>query len=482
MILLISESSNYLNSGNPIQSMISNILKLILPSLLIFQFLSCSTPTDEKIEEYVVIGGGLMGSATAWQLAKEGHFVTLLEKQAEIYTEGSSYGEARIARSSNRGSDLWSYLHNLSIKEVKKLIDFLNEADRPKAYEMDDIYTTSQVTYVGRMSIYDKLLASLIRQKVDYKLATTPSEAEELFNMNLPDDVLIQKEYNQYSGTINPQRLIQYLHKAIKLKKGKVEYRQRVKRLTKNSNGIFEIEIQDQNSYNTRTIFSRNVVSAAGPYSGALLKDVAPYFDSLINPQRVFLAFLKIKESTYNALSQIERYKIFDAYPVINSSTGTREGSFFSMIEYMDEANHPIFKIGGHFQRSSIQNLDSIWKVKLSESEIEWCIKGTLRYFEMLKIPIEYEDFEVVDEYSCVYSLTKSEVPFVTHGLEVGGTKDANLLVLGGMSGVGGKGAMAYGKIGADMLLNNQPKDSMYHIAIDALGFDRLKKAYSGVD
>jgi len=441
---------------------------------LIFQFSSCSAPAEELIEEYVVIGGGLMGSSTAWQLANEGHSVILLEKQAEIYTEGSSLGEARIARSSNRGNDLWSYLHNLSVKEAEKLIDFLNKADHPNAHRMDDIYTTSPVTYVGRMSIYDKLLASLIRQNVDYKIATTPSEANEFFNMNLPDDVLIQKEYNQYSGTINPQKLIQYLHRAIIIKNGKVEYGQRVEKLTKNSHGIFEIEVRDQTTNKARTIQSKNVVSAAGPYSGGLLKDVAPYFDTLINPQRVFLAFLKIKNSTYASLSDLDQFKIFDAYPVINSSTGTRAGSFFSMIEYMDEANEPVFKIGGHFQRSDIENLDSIWKKTLTKEEVDWCIKGTIRYFEMLKIPMKYEDFEVVDQYSCVYSLTESEVPFVTHGMGEGGSKDENLLVLGGMSGVGGKGAMAYGKIGADMLLNKQDNDSMYQVAIDALGFARL--------
>ncbi len=449
---------------------------LIFTGLLIFQCHSSCTPPKENLsDDYVVIGGGLMGSSTAWQLSKRGHSVKLLEKQAADYTEGSSLGEARIARSSNRGNDLWSFLHNLSVSEVEKLIGFLQKTNPANTYEMADIYTTSPVTYVGRMSIYNKLLASLIRQKVDYKLAATPDEANVFFDMNLPADVLIQKEYNMYSGTINPKRLIQYLHRAIELKNGEVNYLQKVKRLKKNADGIFEIEVHDLNTNQIKTLKSKNIISAAGPYTGELLKEVAPYFDTLINPQRVFLAFLKINNTTYKALTNNQKSKILGAYPVINSSTGTRDGSFFSMIEYLDDANNPIIKIGGHFQRKDIDNLDSIWKKKLDKKEIEWCINSTLRYFEMLRIPVEYKDFEIVDQYSCVYSLTDTEVPFVTLGLQENGKKDENLLILGGMSGVGGKGAMAYGMIGADMLLStDQPIDSMYRIAKDALGVERL--------
>ena len=40
--------------------------------------LSCD---NEKMEEIVVIGGGLMGSAAGWQLSRSGAQVLLLEQQ-----------------------------------------------------------------------------------------------------------------------------------------------------------------------------------------------------------------------------------------------------------------------------------------------------------------------------------------------------------------------------------------------------------------
>ena len=46
----------------------------------------------------VVVGGGAMGSAAAWQLASRGHEVTLLEQFEPGHTNGSSHGSSRIFR------------------------------------------------------------------------------------------------------------------------------------------------------------------------------------------------------------------------------------------------------------------------------------------------------------------------------------------------------------------------------------------------
>ena len=48
--------------------------------------------------QYVVIGAGLAGAATAWHLARAGHEVTLLERTRPATRDGSSHGSARIFR------------------------------------------------------------------------------------------------------------------------------------------------------------------------------------------------------------------------------------------------------------------------------------------------------------------------------------------------------------------------------------------------
>jgi sarcosine oxidase len=48
--------------------------------------------------KYVVVGAGLAGAATAWQLARQGHEVTLVERKRPATSDGSSGGSARIFR------------------------------------------------------------------------------------------------------------------------------------------------------------------------------------------------------------------------------------------------------------------------------------------------------------------------------------------------------------------------------------------------
>lgn len=53
-------------------------------------------PTDART--VVVVGGGVMGAAAAWQLARRGHRVTVFEQFAHGHDRGSSHGNARIFR------------------------------------------------------------------------------------------------------------------------------------------------------------------------------------------------------------------------------------------------------------------------------------------------------------------------------------------------------------------------------------------------
>ncbi|MGI4893648.1 MAG: FAD-dependent oxidoreductase [Janthinobacterium lividum] len=48
--------------------------------------------------DYLVVGAGLAGAATAWRLAQRGHQVTLVERRTPAAADGSSHGSARIFR------------------------------------------------------------------------------------------------------------------------------------------------------------------------------------------------------------------------------------------------------------------------------------------------------------------------------------------------------------------------------------------------
>lgn len=57
-----------------------------------------ATETSDHVYDLIVVGAGVVGSATAWAAARSGHSVMLLEKGQFGHKQGSSAGESRIIR------------------------------------------------------------------------------------------------------------------------------------------------------------------------------------------------------------------------------------------------------------------------------------------------------------------------------------------------------------------------------------------------
>jgi len=73
--------------------------------------------------DYVVVGAGLAGAATAWQLAARGHQVTILERNVPASHDASSHGSARIFRYAYP-----DHFYTRAVAESKGLWDGLAEA------------------------------------------------------------------------------------------------------------------------------------------------------------------------------------------------------------------------------------------------------------------------------------------------------------------------------------------------------------------
>ncbi len=430
-----------------------------------------SCKDSEHIEDFVILGGGLMGSSTAWELSKYGQNVLLIEQQDSIYTFGSSFGEARISRSLGPKGDIFSYLQQTSVSETKHLIEFLNEGETKEFHSMEDIYSTSPVTY-----FYHKLQLSEVEHLLDGQTDTcvyapNVEKAFENFGMTVSDTSLVLREYKQYSGTLNPKILIQKLHKGIQKAGNRIHYNQKVIHLKK-VNDIYEIKLEDTKTDQVQVVLSKKVVAAAGPYNGLVVKDVAPYFKDLITPKRLFLSFLSINSNTYDNLTIEQKQKLQVSYPMVYLNSEI----FYSMIEKYDEADRPLLKVGGHLLRTDIKDLDSVWTLELTPKEIEWSKKNTIDYLAKLNLPIEIDDLEFTRGYSCVYSLTSSEIPYVTNAIKNGTEVDSSFVLVGGMSGIGAKGSLTYGLIAADLLLGKRNNSEMYQKTKVALGSERLMK------
>ncbi len=418
------------------------------------------------MENIVVIGGGLMGTSVSWKLAEQGAKVTLVEQQEKAYKHGSSYGAARISRSLGPKKDIFAFVHNRTVKEVKQLIDFLNSETTSKLHAMEDIYSTSPVSYLYTKDDYDQIdKLKYKKQRKDYRRASGDS-AFRKFGVTLADDQILVREKRQYSGTINPKELIRKLRLGIEKKGGNIKYNQKVVRLIKKG-GDFEVTILNTKTNKSKTILTKKVVVAAGPYTVSVLKDFAPYFNRIITPKRVLLSYFKISEERYEQLSEAEKQSILTAHPMF-SQIGKQ---YFSMIEESPKKGTPIFKAGGHKSRRNIIDIDSVWEMPPRKKELKWIKKQFRKQLEMLEIYLKKKDIELVDAYNCVYSVTRTEIPLVTPIFNQYGTLDKNIIVIGGMSGVGAKGCLGYGAIGSNLILGNpEERSKIYRKAAKAFG------------
>ncbi len=418
------------------------------------------------MQNITVIGGGLMGSAAAWHLSKKGKRVLLLEQQGKNYEYGSSFGDSRIARSLGPEGDIFSYLNNTSVKLTQELIDFLNENDSQN-HQMTDVYTTSPVSYIYDKTMQEEINQLLYKgQKDSYKYATS-KDALATFGMTIPDSLSLIREYKQYSGTMHPHALIAKLHTAIRKPKNYVFYGHKVLSIDKKYK-YYEIAFIDIKSGRTTQLLTKKIIVAAGAYTGELLKNIEPRVAELITPKRMSLCFFKINKKVYENYTEEEKTRLRNIFPVFD----LRDKQLYAMIEKTDTDGLPIFKAGGHRMYNPLTNVDEAWKTAPKKEEVEWIQNEWMDYLKMNNLSIKKEEIEYVEGRSCVYSLTDTSIPLVCHFPLTEETSDAGLVVLGGMSGIGAKGAMCYGFIAANLLMNEDIQEIMYQKTKKELGLN----------
>lgn len=440
-------------------------MKIIL--ILITPFFIFSCREKNKIENLVVIGGGLMGSSVAWEYGMNNNKVLLIEKQDTTYSIGSSYGEARITRSLGPKEDIFGYIQQKTVSESINLIAYLNELDSIE-HSMEEIYTTTPLTHMFYHS-KKKMIDKLPQNSIDkFEYSDTPKISYNVWGLTVPDSAIIIREHNLFSGTLNPKVLISKLHRAIKMNGGEISYNEKVIKLNRD-NGIFQIQTKNVKTGLIKNILAEKIVVAAGAYSGQLLKDLAPYVEQLITPKRVALSFFKIKNSVFKSLTKEQQKRFIEHLPFSEIGSNIT----YSMVETFED-NNPIVKIGHHFSRTDVENLDDVWRQEVTAQEIKTSKNWLLKYAHICSLPITLSDIDFQRGYSCVYSVTNNETPYVSYLTDDNNTIDSNLVLIGGMSGTGAKGSLTYGLLATDLLLKKNDTTLMYQKTKRALGSKRM--------
>jgi glycine/D-amino acid oxidase-like deaminating enzyme len=238
----------------------------------------------------------------------------------------------------------------------------------------------------------------------------------------------------------------------ITLSGGQIRYEEAVTKITRDS-ASYTISCGD-----TR-IQCRQLVSAAGPFTSTLLRNIAPEFQDIVQAKRVPLAYFKPKEASYSRLSNAQKHRLRDAYPMSTMDSP----SYFTMIERWED-DRPVIKMGGHWMRSDIHDLDTVWDQELSNEEKQTFLEQTVHYLQSNRLPLDADDLEYVQGYSCVYTLTEDEVPTVRNALLPDGSADPNFIVIAGLSGRGANGTLGYGLLATDLLCGRSGDTSPMYV------------------
>jgi sarcosine oxidase len=202
--------------------------------------------------DHVVIGAGAMGAATAWQLAKRGRNVVLVEQFGPAHKNGSSHGKVRIFRFSYR-DPLYADLAMTALPLWREL------EDESGARLLDQ---NGQLDH-GLQTAIDDVQAALDRFKRPYELLA-PQEANERWpGLHFEENVI----YSPDGGRCYADDSVLALARRTEELGGTVIFNEKVHKVS--VDGDFAIVESEHHTWRTPS-----VVVAAGAWVQKLLGDV----------------------------------------------------------------------------------------------------------------------------------------------------------------------------------------------------------------
>jgi sarcosine oxidase len=204
--------------------------------------------------EFLVIGGGAMGSAAAWSLAQLGHEVLLLERFSPGHVQGASHGATRnfnpaysepeYVRLLKRSNVLWDEISSLAGTELLKRTGLVNHGIVAEQHAMH--------TALSRAGFDSELLGI--------------SEAEDRFaGMKFETEVL----HVPAGGQINADLTVTSLQQLASSSGAAIKHGQRVTSISVLSEDC--VEVSFHNGASEQRIRARHAICTLGAWTQKLL-------------------------------------------------------------------------------------------------------------------------------------------------------------------------------------------------------------------
>eukprot|EP00249_Psilotum_nudum_P007293 c20453_g1_i1 orf=513-1769(-) len=387
------------------------------------------------VYDVVVIGSGIMGSCIAYQVAKRGSSVILIEQFDFLHRKGSSHGESRTIR--------LTYPEEYYTGMVKEAFQLWEEAQQEAGYR---VHTKTVHLDIGPLA--NKSLQAVITscKKHDIKVdLLTPDETAKRFPVfELPSD---------WIAVVTPQGGVLHATKAVAMfqllasRNGAVLCdRNKVKKicpcwkLPDGNDGVLV-------TANNGSVLGRKCVIAAGAWTAKLVKEISG-LDLPIQPLHTTIAYWQIDEKNLDAFSVANGFPTFACYtdPYVY---GTPSIEYPGLIKISlhggyscDPENRPFLP-------------DVAAAKKLVGPWIATHFKGKVR-----------QEFPVLAD-PCLYSVTPDE-DYIIDFLPLKFGEQGSVLVAGGFSGHGFKMGPLVGRVMADLAIHgDSPGIPLEHFSIN---------------
>ena len=209
----------------------------------------------EESVETIVIGGGAMGSATAWQLARRGRPVTVLERFSPGHTNGASHGASRNFNT--------AYADPTYVAMLAEALPLWRELE---AETRTALLRQVGVVNHGANPAFDRVAAELSRVGLGAEFLAPEAAAERWPGIRFDGRVLFTPD----AGRVNADAAVTALQTAATAAGADVRHGTRVLRLEVLGDDRVRV------THETGSIIARRAVVTVGAWTSGLLAGVIP--------------------------------------------------------------------------------------------------------------------------------------------------------------------------------------------------------------
>ncbi|GAB2468179.1 sarcosine oxidase [Conyzicola lurida] len=215
--------------------------------------------TTER-REVVVIGGGAMGSATAWQLARRGRDVLLLERFEPGHVQGASHGASRNFNQAYSHPDY-----------VSLLVEALPLWRDLEAATGSTLLDTTGIANHGANPAFDAVHAALAAAGIPAEFLPVEEAERRWPGIRFDSRVL----FTEQSGRLHADRSVAALQSDAAANGAEVRHGARVTALTVVGDDEVRVDVEGRDG--AYQVTARRVVVTAGAWTGKLLAGVATH-------------------------------------------------------------------------------------------------------------------------------------------------------------------------------------------------------------